>query len=78
MGGEASDLVPFEKYAAAAQSLQKPSSVARAIAAGTPFVERVDRLVEAVSRAMGMPHPEISRTVEILDRALAANRVAAA
>ncbi len=38
------DLVPFEKYAAAAEGLLKPSSVARAIAAGAPFVERVDRL----------------------------------
>lgn len=78
MGGQASDLVPFEKYAAAAQSLLKPSSVARAIAAGTPFVERVDRLVDAVSRSLGMPHAEISQTVNVLDRALAANRVAAA
>ena len=37
--------MPFEKYAAAASSLKKPSSVARALDAGATYVERVDRLV---------------------------------
>ncbi|MCY3729921.1 MAG: hypothetical protein OXF98_01140, partial [Rhodospirillaceae bacterium] len=38
-GAERSDLVPFEKYANAALSLQKPSSAARALAAGAPYIE---------------------------------------
>jgi hypothetical protein len=34
-------MVPFEKYAKAAESLQSPSSAARALAAGAPNIERV-------------------------------------
>jgi hypothetical protein len=34
------DLVPFEKYASAAQSLVRPSSAARALFAGAPNIER--------------------------------------
>jgi hypothetical protein len=37
LGADPADEVPFEKYAKAAESLLKPSSVARAIAAGAPF-----------------------------------------
>ena len=45
------DQVPFEKYAKAAESLLKPSSAARAVASGAPFIERVDLLVKLVSRS---------------------------
>ena len=47
------DLVPFDKYAAAAQSLGSPSSAARALYAGAPYIERVDRLVRS-SRRKGL------------------------
>ena len=40
----------FEKYAAAAQSLGSPSSAARALDAGAPNIERVDRLVQTIGR----------------------------
>ena len=46
IGGQRDDLVPFDKYAAAAERLINPSSAARAIAAGAPLAERVDKLVQ--------------------------------
>ena len=46
LGAAEKDLVPFEKYANAALSLGSPSSAARALFAGLPNIERVDRLVE--------------------------------
>ena len=53
LGADEKDLVPFEKYAAAANGLASPSSAARALYAGAPNIERVDRLVQAVGRAEG-------------------------
>jgi hypothetical protein len=70
LGADPADQVPFEKYAAAAESLLKPSSAARAVAAGAPFIERVDLLVKLIAHNMGMPNAEIDRTVEIVDRRL--------
>jgi hypothetical protein len=46
LGADPADAVPFGKYAKAAESLLKPSSAARAVAAGAPFIERVDVLVQ--------------------------------
>ena len=48
LGASEKDLVPFEKYAAAAQSLGSPSSAARAVAGGAPDIERTDPLGEAI------------------------------
>jgi hypothetical protein len=62
--------VPFEKYAKAAQSLLKPSSAARAVANGAPFIERVDLLVKLIASQLGMPNAEIDRTVQIVDQRL--------
>lgn len=73
MGAAPEDLVPFEKYAAAAESLLKPSSAARAIAAGAPLIERVDRLVQKVAQQYDMTHGEIDLTVARVDAALAQN-----
>jgi hypothetical protein len=70
LGADPADQVPFEKYAKAAESLLKPSSAARAVAAGAPFIERVDLLVKLISRQLGMPNAEIDRTVEIVDQKL--------
>ena len=53
LGANEADLVPFEKYAAAAESLVTPSSAARALAAGAPRIERVDRLVQSIGAARG-------------------------
>src|SRR4051794_22079146 len=70
LGAEAKDQVPFEKYAKAAESLTKPSSAARAVASGAPFIERVDLLVKLISHQLGLPCAEIDRTVEIVDQRL--------
>ena len=61
-GGRPEGSVPFAKYAKAAESLLKPSSAARAVASGAPFIERVDLLVKLIS-PVGMANAEIDRTV---------------
>jgi hypothetical protein len=70
LGADPADQVPFAKYAKAAESLLKPSSAARAVAAGAPFIERVDLLVKLISHQLGQPNAEIDRTVEIVDQKL--------
>lgn len=73
LGGDAADAVPFEKYAKAAEGLLKPSSAARAIDGGAELIERVDLLVQAIGKAVGMSHPEIDATVSTIDAALKKN-----
>jgi hypothetical protein len=70
LGADPADQVPFEKYAKAAESLLKPSSAARAVANGAPFIERVDLLVKLISSQLGMPNTDIDRTVQIVDQRL--------
>ncbi|MFN5718884.1 MAG: ketopantoate reductase family protein [Bradyrhizobium sp.] len=70
LGADPADQVPFAKYAKAAESLLKPSSAARAVAAGAPFLERVDLLVKLISHQLGNPSAEIDRTVETVDQKL--------
>ncbi len=70
LGADPGDQVPFEKYAKAAESLLKPSSAARAVESGAPFIERVDLLVKLISHQLGMPDAEVDRTVQIVDRKL--------
>ncbi len=77
LGADASDLVPFEKYAAAARSLAKPSSAARAIAAGALDIERVDRLVQSIGEQLGMRHSLIDSAVRVVDARLVRNAEAA-
>ncbi|MCH9671536.1 MAG: hypothetical protein K0U93_08830 [Gammaproteobacteria bacterium] len=77
MGADARDLVPFEKYARAASSLLKPSSAARAIDAGAPYIERVDCLVRTISEHHGVKIDSVLQTAALVDRKLAANRKAA-
>ena len=62
--------MPFEKYAKAAESLLKPSSAARAVAAGAPFIERVDLLVKLISHQLGVANAEVDRTVDTVDQKL--------
>jgi len=75
MGAGAGDMVPFEKYALAAQSLKAPSSAARALAAGAPNIERVDRLVQAMGAQRGMQHPHVDEIVTRVDAWLVRNRL---
>ena len=76
LGADRNDLVPFEKYANAALSLRKPSSAARALAAGAPYIERVDKLVQALAASRNMQSDSVDRTVQLVDGWLARNRAA--
>ena len=78
LGAKESDLVPFEKYAAAAQSLGSPSSAARALYGGAPYIERVDRLVQAIAAQKGLRLPILDEVVGLVDAKLEANRKKAA
>jgi hypothetical protein len=77
LGAAQKDLVPFEKYAAAAQGLASPSSAARALFGGAPNIERVDRLVKAVAAQKGLRSDAIDEIVALVDARLEANRRAA-
>jgi hypothetical protein len=74
LGADEKDLVPFEKYAAAANGLASPSSAARALYGGAPNIERVDRLVQAVAAQKGMRNPAIDEIVTLVDAQLEINR----
>ena len=74
LGANEADLVPFEKYAAAAESLVTPSSAARALAAGAPRIERVDRLVQSIGATRGLQLAAVDETVERVDSWLSRNR----
>ncbi len=76
LGADASDLVPFEKYAAAAAGLGKPSSAARALAAGATHIERVDSLVQCIARQQGRRSDVLARMVALVDERLRSNREA--
>src|SRR5687768_2816836 len=65
LGANEKDLVPFEKYAAAAQGLANPSSAARALFGGAPDIERVDRLVQTVAAGEGMRNAAIDEVVAL-------------
>src|SRR5262245_63231275 len=74
LGANEKDLVPFEKYAAAAQSLGSPSSAARALDAGAPNIERVERLVQTIGKAKGLRSATLDETVALVDAKLESNR----
>jgi hypothetical protein len=78
LGASRDDLVPFEKYAAAAQSLVRPASAARALQNGAPNIERADKLVQLIAKQKGLSHPVIDATVALVDSRLEANRKKAA
>jgi ketopantoate reductase len=74
LGAKSDDLVPFEKYAAAAQDLLKPSSAARALLAGAQNIERVDKVVQSLATSKGLNHPELDSIVSRVDSWLEKNR----
>jgi hypothetical protein len=78
LGASPDDLVPFEKYAAAAQSLTRPASAARALQNGAQYIERADKLVQLIAKQKGLSHPVIDATVALVDERLGANRKKAA
>jgi hypothetical protein len=74
LGAKPDDLVPFEKYAAAAQSLTRPASAARALQNGAPNIERADKLVQLIAKQKGLSNPVLDATVALVDTRLEANR----
>ena len=78
LGAKPDDLVPFEKYAAAAQGLTRPSSAARALFNGAPNIERADKLVQLIALQKGLRHPVIDANVALVDQRLEMNRKKAA
>jgi hypothetical protein len=75
LGAGRDDLVPFHKYAAAAQGLLKPSSAARALDNGVAFIERVDLLVRNIALQKGLHDATIDNIVDTVDYRLAQNRL---
>lgn len=73
-GASEEDLVPFEKYAAAAKGLLKPSSAARALDGGARNIERVDKIVQALAQSKGRQHDELDAIVQRVDHWLEKNR----
>jgi hypothetical protein len=78
LGANPGDLVPFEKYAAAAQSLSRPASAARALQNGAPNIERADKLVQLIARQKGLSNSAIDAQVALVDARIEQNRKKAA
>jgi hypothetical protein len=78
LGANPNDMVPFDKYAAAAQSLIRPASAARALSNGALYIERPDMLVQLIARQKGLSHPVIDGIVALVNSRLEANRTKAA
>src|SRR5437588_647900 len=77
LGAEDADMVPFEKYAKAAEGLTKPSSAARALFGGAEHIERVDCLIRRIARQQGLQSDALDEIVALVDERLAKNRAAA-
>jgi len=77
LGAAEDDLVPFEKYAKAAESLGRPSSAARALFAGAEQIERVDALVQRIGEQLGLRLAALDEIVARVDALLARNRARA-
>ncbi len=76
LGAESADLVPFDKYAKAAESLGKPSSAARALFGGAEHIERVDSLVRRIAYQRGLQSDTLHEIVTLVDERLGRNRLA--
>ncbi len=74
LGAEHADMVPFEKYAKAAEGLAKPSSAARALFGGAEHIERVDCLIQRIARQQGRQSDSLDEIVTLVDERLAKNR----
>jgi hypothetical protein len=74
LGADPADLVPFEKYAKAAEGLGKPSSAARALFGGAEHIERVDCLVRQIAGQQELQSDTLDEIVTLVDRRLAINR----
>lgn len=78
LGAAETDLVPFEKYARAAEGLAKPSSAARALFSGAKHIERVDCLIQRIASQQGLQSDTVDKIVDLVDERLGKNRAATA
>ena len=76
LGADTDDLVPFEKYAKAAEGLGKPSSAARALFGGAANIERVDCLVRRIAVQKGLQSSTLDEIVSLVDERLTKSRAA--
>jgi hypothetical protein len=76
LGAEDADMVPFEKYAKAAEGLANPSSAARTLFGGAEHIERVDCLVRRIAVQQGLQSATLDEIVARVDERLAKNRAA--
>ncbi|MDE0111645.1 MAG: hypothetical protein OXN84_05075 [Albidovulum sp.] len=74
LGARRDDMVPFEKYANAALGLLKPSSAARGLFAGAPYIERVDKLVQSIAAQHGLRSNVVDEIVRRVDARSKSNR----
>jgi hypothetical protein len=74
LGASPEDQVPFEKYAAAAKGLTKPSSAARALLNGAKYIERADCLVRTIAAQRGTKCDAVDEAVVLVEAWLEANR----
>jgi hypothetical protein len=74
LGAGDADMVPFDKYAKAAEGLAHASSAARALFAGAEHVERVECLIRRIARQQGLQSDTLDEMVEMIDERLAKNR----
>lgn len=74
LGAAPEDMVPFDKYAAAALGLLKPSSAARALAGGATHIERIDLLIKLVAAQHGLHSGAVDQAVSRVDGWLTRNR----
>ena len=76
LGADDADMVPFEKYARAAEGLANPSSAARALFAGAEHIERVDCLIRLIARQQGLQSDTLDEIVTLVDERLERNHAA--
>jgi hypothetical protein len=76
LGAADEDLVPFDKYAKAAEGLRNASSAARALFGGAKHIERVDCLVRRIARERGLQSDTLDEIVALVDERLGKNRAA--
>lgn len=74
LGNPVETLVPFDKYAAAAESLTEPSSAAKAVNRGSSSIERVDRLVYIIAQQQSVRLKLLEEIVSCVDCRLEANQ----
>jgi len=74
LGATDADLVPFDKYAGAAQGLTGASSAARTLFAGAEHIERVDCLIRQIAQLQGDRSNALDEIVGLVDDRLATNR----